>query len=390
MADKYSTIQQHQPLRVPASFDAQGKALIVQLDEVFDDVYRRFGRLRFEDFGEAFQKRLQDDEGNIASITIEIGDIEIALEDKYGKVNGISITNQGIEIKSQHGEKKILLESGEPDDEGYSKIELTPEMIDMITTGLVRLFGNSSSRIRFYDSGTEEEGPQQIFAVDADNGGVTGQKAYFEELNATTAKFVSLEVGNLMSNNTNVPNIVYSQTDPRSDPSADIHNTLWLKPQASQTTGGSFSDTAKTKAASEHSCTQSGTTFKYTVGLSANVDLTDVTSLELKDVTLTRNGADQGTAFTVTAEVKCSDGSTIDLGTVLSQGTSFGTYNVKTDNPVSCSSSKTATGVIYSLTFTTGFDAMAHYSSFSAGKLKYSGTHSGNVPSEVCEVHYIP
>ena len=63
MADKYSTIQQHQPLRVPSGWDKQEKMLIVQLDEIFDDIYKRFGRLRFEDMGKDFRQRIEDDEG---------------------------------------------------------------------------------------------------------------------------------------------------------------------------------------------------------------------------------------------------------------------------------------------------------------------------------------
>ena len=109
MADKYSTIQQHQPLRTPAGWDKQEKALIVQLDEIFDDIYRRFGRLRLEDMGSAFRKQLEDDEGNIADLIVEYGQIVIDVGNKYDKVSGITINSSGIDIS---GSKYVKIESG--------------------------------------------------------------------------------------------------------------------------------------------------------------------------------------------------------------------------------------------------------------------------------------
>ena len=107
MADeKYSTIQQHQPLRVPASFDKQGKALIVQLDEIFDDIYRRFGRLRLADMSEAFRKQISDDEGNIAQLVIDLGQVTIEVGNKYDKVSGIAIDTDGVDIS---GSKRVRI-----------------------------------------------------------------------------------------------------------------------------------------------------------------------------------------------------------------------------------------------------------------------------------------
>lgn len=110
MADNnYSTIQQHQPLRVPVSFDKHGKALVFQLDEIFDDIYRRFGRLRMEDMGKAFQNRIADDEGNISEISQQVGEIVLVVANKYDKQSGIDIKAEGIEIS---GSEYILMKSG--------------------------------------------------------------------------------------------------------------------------------------------------------------------------------------------------------------------------------------------------------------------------------------
>ena len=86
MADKYSTIQQHQPLRVPNSFDKQGRALIVQLDEIFDDIYRRFGRLKVSDFGSQLQDLclVKDEDGKYVSVQSSIEGIETDIHDQLG------------------------------------------------------------------------------------------------------------------------------------------------------------------------------------------------------------------------------------------------------------------------------------------------------------------
>lgn len=130
MAEDYSTIQQHQPLRVPAKWDKQEKAFVVQLEEVLDDIYRRFGRLRLEDMGKKFRKKIEDDEGNIAElvidvgnidarvesvegdvaqITIDIGNIELVVADKYDKVSGIAIDSGGVAIS---GSKSVEIGAG--------------------------------------------------------------------------------------------------------------------------------------------------------------------------------------------------------------------------------------------------------------------------------------
>ena len=111
MADKYSTIQQHQPLRVPASFDKQGRALIVQLDEIFDDIYRRYGRLKVSDLGSELKDLclLKDEDGKYISIQTGIGTIQLEVGDIEGTMSSLGMTPDGIDI---HGGKYIKIESG--------------------------------------------------------------------------------------------------------------------------------------------------------------------------------------------------------------------------------------------------------------------------------------
>ena len=73
MSSSYSTMQQYAPLRVPSSFDQQGKALIVQLNETFDDIYRRFGRLRLEDMGKEFRQEWKTEQETVDILNAELG-----------------------------------------------------------------------------------------------------------------------------------------------------------------------------------------------------------------------------------------------------------------------------------------------------------------------------
>ena len=47
-----ASIKQHESLRVPMGWKDQDKALIGQLERIFDDIYKRFGRLGWDDLGE--------------------------------------------------------------------------------------------------------------------------------------------------------------------------------------------------------------------------------------------------------------------------------------------------------------------------------------------------
>ena len=109
MADKYSTIQQYQPPRVPSGWSGQEKMFVNQLTEIFDDIYRRFGRLRIEDMGEKFRKRIADDEGNFADLSLDVYNLTLEVGDKYDKVSGITIDASGIDIT---GSKYVKIRSG--------------------------------------------------------------------------------------------------------------------------------------------------------------------------------------------------------------------------------------------------------------------------------------
>lgn len=101
---EYSTIQQHQPLRVPQSFDKQGRALVLQLDEIFDDIYRRFGRLKTTDLGSKLKDLIliQDENGKFVSVSATIDGLRTDIQDEFG--NYYTKTETATEISTEIGD----------------------------------------------------------------------------------------------------------------------------------------------------------------------------------------------------------------------------------------------------------------------------------------------
>ena len=77
----YTTIKQHEPLRVPEGWSLKEKKLIAQLEEIFDDIYARFGRLKITDMS----KPLQEDIKKAANVSFEIKELEDGLAAKADK-----------------------------------------------------------------------------------------------------------------------------------------------------------------------------------------------------------------------------------------------------------------------------------------------------------------
>ena len=86
--NKYNVIEQHQPLRVPSSFDRQGKQLVIQIDELLDDIYKRFGRLGMKDMSSEFR---------------------FVIDNKYDRISGITIDDDGVNIT---GNKYVEIQAG--------------------------------------------------------------------------------------------------------------------------------------------------------------------------------------------------------------------------------------------------------------------------------------
>ena len=108
MATKYTTIQQHEPLRVPSGWGQQERAFIAQLEALFDDVYRRFNRIRMRDLSEPLQSTIQESADGVTEVKTSIvqTNAQIALKlDKTSPSVGVSnsailINTDGIHLNS--------------------------------------------------------------------------------------------------------------------------------------------------------------------------------------------------------------------------------------------------------------------------------------------------
>lgn len=137
MSSDYSTIQGHEPLRVPQGWNQQERAFVVQMEEILDDIYRRFGRLRVQDLGKDLKKIVEDVTGlSYTQYNIDVDRIETEVGQKvdqstlanysttsqtatqisqyvtnnaYKLVSGITITANGVDLT---GSKYIKLASG--------------------------------------------------------------------------------------------------------------------------------------------------------------------------------------------------------------------------------------------------------------------------------------
>lgn len=113
MSDKYSTIQQHQPLRVPDGWNPKERALILQLEEIFDDLYRRFNRLDLKDLSPKLRKTIVESVEKI-ELTIskdENGDMSIQTSKVVINPGGIHLSSDG--TFTVESEKFSINEDGE-------------------------------------------------------------------------------------------------------------------------------------------------------------------------------------------------------------------------------------------------------------------------------------
>lgn len=96
MSDKkYTTIQQHEPLRVPSNWTGQEKMLVVQLEEILDDIYRRFGRLRFEDLRPEVRKMIIESAEGFSSLEQTVEGFDARVEDAEGNATqAVQTANQ--------------------------------------------------------------------------------------------------------------------------------------------------------------------------------------------------------------------------------------------------------------------------------------------------------
>lgn len=358
MADKYSTIQQHEPLRVPSSFNKEERTLIVQLEQIFDDIYRRFGRIRLEDLGDK---------------------LKMVVQDKYGRVNGIYVTEDGIDIESNAGENMhIRLESG------TSIILIDPTQINMNTDGLISILGKGNSVIRLVGGGTDD---QTIFQADA-SGVVQAKTVESEEVNTGTLTVGNLNVTGEATGDFNIPNILVSPTRP-----AAGGNTIWLEPTQSSTVEPFSTKKSVADATGPSGWTQgTGYTWTQTCNLSSSIAAQGANKIKIAG-NLYKNGSTKSQASKLEVRFNYSDSSHSSYETVgtFPTGQSLKwNYSFSKSVSVNITDNISLTSVTYRYSLTSGDDYTANYSYPNSVKVTVSGETGTAGNSDECVVHYVP
>lgn len=72
MSEKYTTIHQHEPLRIPSGWTEQERRLVAQLEELFDDLYRRFNRIRMEDLNKSLRHMITSSSDGLTTLESKV------------------------------------------------------------------------------------------------------------------------------------------------------------------------------------------------------------------------------------------------------------------------------------------------------------------------------
>ena len=94
---RYATVQQHQPLRIPTGWNDNEKQLLIQLEGLFDDIYRRFGRLRLADLGPPLAGTITSTE---RGVTLAAKEIALLSEEMVLVTDSLYVMAETIQAKA--------------------------------------------------------------------------------------------------------------------------------------------------------------------------------------------------------------------------------------------------------------------------------------------------
>lgn len=77
---KYSTVQQHQPIYAPKNWSEEEKRFVRTLQGIFDDIYKRYGRLGLNDLSKVFRGTVSGLEEGLDSTQTNVTTLAEALE----------------------------------------------------------------------------------------------------------------------------------------------------------------------------------------------------------------------------------------------------------------------------------------------------------------------
>lgn len=111
---KYSTIQQHEPLRIPSTWSHQERRFVAQLEEILDDMYRRFNRIKLSDLGSELKE-------TVVSSADSVENMETQVNQANEQIKAVSDQQSGLTERLSSTESKT--------EEALARIDLTYESI---------------------------------------------------------------------------------------------------------------------------------------------------------------------------------------------------------------------------------------------------------------------
>lgn len=248
----YNSIQQHEPLRTPSRWTSEERRLIAQLEEIFDDIYRRFGRLRMKDMGSEMRTILQsakEADGKLTQLESSFNQTSQSIRSEVSKVekkadnaqttadeakSSISQTAENIKLSVSKVEEKADAAKSAADDilDGTTPVSTLKNTSVTITIDGVDVIGGVvviKAGAKFI---VQSGGTVQIDAKDGENSYITLGDMFSVTRDggivSDSASFTNLKVKgyDVVTVNDIASRIVVSVSQP------DETGVIWFKPTA--------------------------------------------------------------------------------------------------------------------------------------------------------------
>lgn len=106
---KYSTIQQHEPLRIPSTWSHQERRFVAQLEEILDDMYRRFNRIKLSDLGSELKETVVSSAGSVENMETQVNQANEQIKAVSDQQSGLTERLSSTESKTEEAIARIDL-----------------------------------------------------------------------------------------------------------------------------------------------------------------------------------------------------------------------------------------------------------------------------------------
>ena len=203
MSEVYETTHQYEPLRVPSAWEGDERRFIAQLTEIFDDLYRRFNRLRFEDFGGALKNRIENTEGAASEAIQTAEGISLRVNGVEGDMASLEMKSNALQsqVSNVQGAMSQVVQTAEGLSWRVSNAENGVSSLQLTTSGLAAAVNNN--RLRFTASGLEIINSQGVPVFVQDN--ATGNLVLSGQIQASSGYIGGFLIEpNSLSNGTSI------------------------------------------------------------------------------------------------------------------------------------------------------------------------------------------